>query len=474
MTWSLRYQMLLPLVVFVAMLAFTITFDQAALQVKQESNQAIQVYIDVSRRLSTVTPGQSLSILNEYQREYPDWNFVVIDHRRLKTSTIPLSARKQEILANLPAAPKETAGHDAFLLAAQGNWYYVSPIIVPGWNSGSYLVCLEPYQAIASTITGVYRRSSWMAFSISGILICVAAIYSNRLSHRVFRIQKQVQHIAAGNLSQMADERGHDEISQLAKSVNSMAADLESMKQLVEQTERSRLHAQLAGGIAHELRNGIHTARLSLEMFQEVCDPAVITSQSMLINAQEQLSITETLVRRLLTLGKPQKRTLIPEPLNLVLDNVVETMQPISHHTEVHFRSEIDPQLDWIARDSESMQAAFLNLCMNAVEAAGRHGEVHLTAQPASNGIEIQISDTGSGPAAEISETLFEPFTTTKPEGIGLGLGLVRQAVTEAGGSVGWNRIDNRTVFHVWLPTQAEDNLMSDITLSKSNHDNRK
>lgn len=455
MTWSLRNQMLLPLVIFVAMLIFSISFNHAALQIKQKGNQAIETYIQIAHELSSAPPSETESILQQYHQQLPSWNFVVVNQNQLSATTLKLDDRKREILSHLPAAPDQIAGHDAFLMASAGQWYYVSPIQVPGWDSHSYLICLEPYQAIASTITGVYRRSSWLSFAISGVLVCLAAVYSNRLSHRVNRIQKQVHRIAAGDVSQMADERGHDEISDLAKSVNSMAADLESMKQIVQNTERTRLHAQLAGGIAHELRNGIHTARLSLEMFQDTCGSMELPSESMLINAQDQLTMTEALVRRLLTLGKPQQRTLIPQPLNQILESVSDMVHSISHHAEVRFHSEIEESLDEIIHDSESMLSAILNLCINAVEAAGRHGDVSMVARTAGEEIQIQISDSGSGPAAEIADTLFEPFTTTKPEGIGLGLGLVRQAVKEAHGTVHWERVEERTLFTVSLKKQA-------------------
>ncbi|MFK7777740.1 MAG: HAMP domain-containing sensor histidine kinase [Gimesia sp.] len=471
MTWSLQNQMLLPLAIFVAMLIFIISFNQAALQVKQEGNQAIQVYIEIAHKLSSVPHAESQSILQEYKRLYPKWNFVVVENSQLKYATLKLNSRKEQILSHLPAAPDDLAGHDALLLASNGNWYYVSPIMVPGWDSHSYLVCLEPHQSIASTITGVYRRSSWLAFGISGILVFAAAVYSSRLSHRVIRIQKQVHRVAAGDVSQMADERGHDEISELAKSVNIMASELESMKLIVKNTERARLHAQLAGGIAHELRNGIHTARLSLEMFQEVGDTSLHPSQSMLINAQEQLTMTEALVRRLLTLGKPQKQTMIPQGLKEILVSVSNMLYPISHHAEVEFRTEIDETLDWTAKNSESMQATFINLCMNAVEAAGRHGDVCLTARTIDNEIQIQISDSGSGPAAEIAETLFEPFTTTKPEGIGLGLQLVQQAIADANGTVDWRREQERTIFTVRLQKQTQTVEMDHNKLLNTNDD---
>ncbi|QDU61965.1 Globin-coupled histidine kinase [Planctomycetes bacterium Pan216] len=456
MTWSLRNQMLLPLVIFVAMLGLLISFEQAALQVKEHGDRAIKTYIDVSNELSHADPAKVAPILASWQSTLPGWEFVVVRQGAVELSTIPLRGRQQAIVASMPPAPHAESGRDAVLLATAGDWYYVIAIEVPGWPQRSYLVCLEPYQSIASTVTGAFRRSGTFAFFVALMLILVAAIYSGRLSGRVTRIQQRVRRIAEGDLSKMADDRGHDEISELAKSVNVMVTDLASMKRIVRDTERARLHAQLAGGLAHELRNGIHAARLSIEMFRETTESIELPSTRMLANAQEQLTITESLVRRLLALGKPQHGDTVPRELRDVLLDVVGTVETVSRHAEVDFVTDIDDAIACVATDSESMQAAILNLCLNAVEAAGRHGDVRLSARALGEEAQIQVSDSGPGPDEAIAESLFEPFMTTKPEGVGLGLVLVRQAVTQEGGTVDWIRDKGRTVFRVTLPTRPE------------------
>lgn len=447
--------MLLPLVVFVALLVFIVSFDRAALQVKLAGDRAVQIYREVARALAKSSPGEYEKILNQRRELVTGWHFVVVEKHEIQATTLPLDERHQKILTQLPPASEEIAGYDELLMGTRGNWYYVSPIEVPGWDSGSYLICLEPYQSIAATITGTFRESAWLAFGICCALICAAALYSNHLSRRVEKIQQQVQRIAAGDWSQMADERGRDEISQLAKSVNVMAADLESMKHLVQDAERSRLHAQLAGGIAHELRNGIHAARLSLEVFHEVNEGCSLPSLSMLVNAHDQLKVTETLVRRLLSVGKPQHEKMTRQAIREVILDVSAMVETICKHAEVHFRSEIPEYLSEEIEDSESMQAAILNLCLNAVEAAGRHGDIHLSCQKLKEGIEILVSDSGPGPDDSIANSLFEPFMTTKPQGIGLGLVQVQKTAQEAGGHVDWKRENDRTVFIVWLPVSA-------------------
>ena len=63
----------------------------------------------------------------------------------------------------------------------------------------------------------------------------------------------------------------------------------------------------------------------------------------------------------------------------------------------------------------------------------------------------LEVSDTGPGPPDSIRETLFDPFVTTKPEGVGLGLSLVKQTIDAQDGSVRWFRRGDRTVFAIDL-----------------------
>ena len=105
-----------------------------------------------------------------------------------------------------------------------------------------------------------------------------------------------------------------------------------------------------------------------------------------------------------------------------------------------------------MAVDQEGLRAAVLNLAMNALEAAGPGGEISLGAFPENGNAIIEVTDTGPGPPPEVAETLFEPFVTSKPEGVGLGLALAHRMAVEHGGQLAWRRVSERTSFRIALP----------------------
>ena len=112
-------------------------------------------------------------------------------------------------------------------------------------------------------------------------------------------------------------------------------------------------------------------------------------------------------------------------------------MQPTCEHSRVDLA--IGPRIESrdVPADEPSLRAAMLNLVLNAIEAAGPGGSVAIELDHDDTfATNFEVSDTGPGPPAELAETLFDPFVTSKPEGVGLGLALARQVAEVHHGSL--------------------------------------
>jgi signal transduction histidine kinase len=89
--------------------------------------------------------------------------------------------------------------------------------------------------------------------------------------------------------------------------------------------------------------------------------------------------------------------------------------------------------------DAEVLRQAFVNLCVNAVQAMaanGKGGKLAVRAVRRGEGVALEFQDDGPGIAPEVRDRIFEPFFTTKDTGTGLGLAIVRQAAEANGGSI--------------------------------------
>jgi signal transduction histidine kinase len=102
--------------------------------------------------------------------------------------------------------------------------------------------------------------------------------------------------------------------------------------------------------------------------------------------------------------------------------------------------------------DEGRLEHLFVNLLMNALQATPEGGTVWIEYGEDRSDVEIRVRDTGSGIAPELMTGLFKPFSTTKPDGFGLGLYSCQCIVQDHGGDIQVDSGENGTVFVVRLP----------------------
>ena len=113
----------------------------------------------------------------------------------------------------------------------------------------------------------------------AGALALMAALttwIAHRISGRIHRLESQVARIAEGDFQELVldPESPNDEVNDLSRSINRMCAQLRQMSQTIRQSERTQMLAQLAAGMAHQLRNALTGARLSIQLHLKRCDDA--------------------------------------------------------------------------------------------------------------------------------------------------------------------------------------------------------
>src|SRR5436309_15990587 len=111
----------------------------------------------------------------------------------------------------------------------------------------------------------------------------------------------------------------------------------------------------------------------------------------------------------------------------------------------------LPPDLPLITADHEKLKQVLLNLCKNAAEAMPQGGTLTVRAHNSGDWVRLEVSDTGVGIPAGVD--IFEPFTTTKPQGSGLGLTIVRQIVAAHRGTLTYHSVPGQgTTFTLVLP----------------------
>ncbi len=282
-------------------------------------------------------------------------------------------------------------------------------------------------------------------------LVLVGAVslaVSQRLVHRISDAERQVQQIASGEREQVLIAGPDDQLTSLTLSVNHMADELRSMWRTIRETERSRLLSQVASGLAHQLRNAITGIHLAVQLHRRDCP---VGNDESLKVAEAELARTAAYIQQLLHSAAGKEQQAQAGPIDSVMNEAQSLLQTIANHRQVALRWQRDAQAEQKAvSDRELLRSAVMNLVLNALDAAGPGGQVAVrTSLEADGVVSIEVEDSGAGPAPELSEHLFDPFVSSKPEGLGVGLSVVRSAAATFQGTATWRRQNQRTVFEL-------------------------
>jgi len=295
------------------------------------------------------------------------------------------------------------------------------------------------------------------------LVVGLGLVIASRVTRPLRRLQSQVEEIAEGDFQSLTVPPRNDEIADLSRSVNRMAAMLAKYEGEVRQNERLRTLGQLGGGIAHQMRNSVTGCRLAVELHTRLCRQNDETESIGV--AMRQLELMEKYLQRFLRLDRGQAKPHAPVDMHLVVDSVVSLVGPAARHVGVELQwnaSEKEPR--WVQGDADALEQMLVNLLLNGIEAAARiekdsdqqktafRRRVIVSLGSDGEHISLKVSDNGKGPVAEVREKLFEPFVTAKPDGTGLGLSMAREIVTAHGGKISWQRRDTTTCFVVELP----------------------
>ncbi len=204
----------------------------------------------------------------------------------------------------------------------------------------------------------------------------------------------------------------------------------------VRRSERLAALGQLTAGLAHELRNPLGTIRASAEMLKKVSGADGGVGREMTEYITSEVDRANSLVTRFLEFARPLPLKPAVADVHEVIDRAVVQYERSADKPEVSVYKNYDPALPRVPLDSEWMERVFYNLLRNAAEASPAGGAVTVKTRPVEGAVEVAVIDRGTGITPENRESIFNPFFTTKPSGVGLGLAIVSKIIDEHGGQI--------------------------------------
>ncbi len=317
----------------------------------------------------------------------------------------------------------------------------IMPVSIKGQNVGYILISmiLDDYKQIGQKNHIKRVLGTLFAFSIG---IIISLLIAEKYTEPIKKIAQASKRIAEGELVKIRDKNRKDEIGILIKSYNEMVDKLIEQKALEEKlkkTEQLSMIGQISSGIAHEIRNPLNFLSLSIGHIKERISEARMEDKDELLKLLDDLTKeihkVNELIHNFLFLGKPitlHKEWIIPEQLIEEALYIVKDKIQSGIDINVINTNEKTP----IYCDREYMRICILNILLNAMQAVDGRGAITIECGNDNGYSSIIIHDTGPGIPEGEMERIFEPYYSTKQNGMGLGLAITKRFVEEHNGQI--------------------------------------
>jgi signal transduction histidine kinase len=210
----------------------------------------------------------------------------------------------------------------------------------------------------------------------------------------------------------------------------------------------------LAAGIAHEVGNPLTSISTIVQVLERRNPDDYTRDKLSLVGGQ--LARIQGIVRELTTFSRPAN----PDRGRFSLTEIVEEALNIAKYykgTKTRtITADVSRDLPVLFGVRDQIVQVVFNLVLNAIDATQKGGRIEVTASRAADGVEIVVRDDGTGIDSVHHDRVFRPYFTTKKQGTGLGLFVIRKIVHEHGGAVDFQSGSGKgTTFRVRLPLAA-------------------
>jgi PAS domain S-box-containing protein len=223
----------------------------------------------------------------------------------------------------------------------------------------------------------------------------------------------------------------------VVRDLKSVAVSARTFQSLIQYSAQLAALGQVTAEVAHDVKNPLHAMVVRVAFLKERlagAPPDVVRSLDVL---EAEINRTSAVIDRFMEFVYPSDVARLPVAVNALLDEITSLLQAEWQSKGVILTVQADPNLPQIRGDEQLLRRAFMNLIVNACQAMPNGGRVTVTTETETDAyLKVTISDSGVGIPREDVERIFKMYYTTKAEGTGIGLALVRRVVDLHRGSI--------------------------------------
>jgi signal transduction histidine kinase len=276
----------------------------------------------------------------------------------------------------------------------------------------------------------------FVIMAVAGLALVVVLGYltAQTIAHPLERLAEQAQALPAADVQRVGGGR---ELDHLVEAMNRMLAE-------VRRAERLAVMGRMAAGVAHEIRNPLSSMKMTVQMLQEGVPDR--EPYHLLLREIERL---ELIAAELVGVSQPLRKERVK--LDTVVGEVLELMRRQLEHLSIRVEQRFEPAPE-VEVDVARFKRCVMNLVLNGAQAMPSGGPIRVGVSARGGRVRLEVSDQGPGVPPDVRDRVFEPFVTTKQDGVGLGLALTKRIVEDHGGSIGFDPVERGTTFWIELP----------------------
>jgi nitrogen fixation/metabolism regulation signal transduction histidine kinase len=286
----------------------------------------------------------------------------------------------------------------------------------------------------------------------------IAFLLSNYITKSMVTIADKMKVVNITQKNAPLEWKANDEIGMLVREYNSMIKELEISAQKLAKNERELAWREMAKQVAHEIKNPLTPMKLSVQHLARALkanDPDYEEKLSRFSSKMiQQIDTLTSIANEFSNFAKMPKAKMKTTDLMTSLKSTIELFKETKGIT-LNFNSDIESAS--INGDSEQLTRVFNNVIKNAIQSIpdDKSGIISINIKEEEHSFLIEVKDNGSGISDDLIEKIFVPNFTTKSNGTGLGLAMVKKIIETHNGEIDFKTVFGvGTTFYIKLPKQ--------------------
>ncbi|MCB2198608.1 sensor histidine kinase [bacterium] len=366
-----------------------------------------------------------------------DRDFVMLTPSRVHEHPEPLSHQMK-----IPPALEAMTGHSGVMVyegflgdKVVGGYTYMPE---RNWALITELNLEDAYTPVKQFLQGTTLATLFALLGMLGIALLLTRIWTDPLQRVIDASEK----VAGGDYQvHVPESRRRDEMAglvqvfnQMVDGINRSRENLRLSQERLMQSEKMAEIGTLLASVVHEMRNPLSSIKVNLKLIERQLTGEA-GQQALLENLQDDLHRLEDMLSGLLDYSRLPSTTAQTVSCGAILKEAVDEVHPDADAQNVRVDLQGD-DMDAIVLqcDPAAMRLSLQNLLSNAIQASEVDQVVEVRVAKSSEVVTIEIEDQGKGMSEFVRERLFEPFFTTRDDGIGLGMSNVKKYIDHMGG----------------------------------------